>query len=50
MEKSAEALDIILDDDDGELSDDDFNAKQEKIKADAIRQQLQGLLQLEVPG
>eukprot|EP00658_Telonema_sp_P-2_P013934 TRINITY_DN15281_c0_g1_i2.p1 TRINITY_DN15281_c0_g1~~TRINITY_DN15281_c0_g1_i2.p1 ORF type:complete len:259 (+),score=66.18 TRINITY_DN15281_c0_g1_i2:125-901(+) len=47
MEKSAEALDIILDDD-GNASDEEYNAKQDKKKADALRRELDQLLRQQV--
>eukprot|EP00656_Telonema_subtile_P016670 TRINITY_DN18824_c0_g1_i2.p1 TRINITY_DN18824_c0_g1~~TRINITY_DN18824_c0_g1_i2.p1 ORF type:complete len:413 (+),score=152.70 TRINITY_DN18824_c0_g1_i2:92-1330(+) len=43
LQKSAEALDIILDDD-GNASDEEFEAKQDKVKEGNLRRELDALL------
>jgi len=48
MQRSAEALDIELDDD-GDKSDDEFQAKQGRKQAQSIRNELDGLLMEEIP-
>lgn len=48
LQRSAEALDIELDDD-GEDSDNEFNAKQARQQAQSIKNELNALLLEEIP-